>query len=194
MTQTHYFELRAIPQIDLTEVQVMNQFMQTLHNILIYYRGEIGISFPCYTQKQHKTLGGIIRFFGKQEPISLLYDELQYQSPIRDYGIIFDVKPVPEEKKGYLYLRRIRVKGKSNLRRSKKRLLAQGKWTSAVEEKMVEKWGSVNLSYPHCHLKSSSTGQPFILWIKQERCDNARLGEFNSYGIGSIDISTVPHF
>lgn len=168
--------------------------MQSLHNILIYYHGEIGISFPCYTQKQNKTLGGIIRFFGKQEQLSSLYDDLQYQSSIRDYGIIFDVKPVPQDKKGYLCLRRIRVKGKSNLRRAKKRLLAQGKWVPGVEEKMIEKWGNVNLNYPHCHLKSSSNGQPFILWIKQEKCDSVRLGKFSSYGIGNGNISTVPHF
>lgn len=191
--QTHYFELRAIPQLELSEVQVMNQFMQSLHKILIYHDGAIGISFPRYTNKQTKTLGGIIRFFGEKEQLDLLRADLENDLVISDYGIIFDIKLIPEKVQGYACLSRVRQKGKSDLRRSEKRLMKQGKWNQKVKENMIEKWGNTHLNYPHCHLNSTSTKQSFILWIKrEEKHQNDQDGKFNSYGLSNK--RTIPIF
>ncbi|MCO6548479.1 MAG: type I-F CRISPR-associated endoribonuclease Cas6/Csy4, partial [Gilliamella sp.] len=51
---SHYLELRAISQIEITEVDVINQIMQSLHQILVNQQGNIAISFPCYNV--HRTL------------------------------------------------------------------------------------------------------------------------------------------
>lgn len=190
--QTHYFELRAIPQIELTEVMVINQLMQGLHQVLINHQGKIGICFPNYTQNQRKTLGGIIRLFGQESELITVKNELSKLTIINDYAVIFDVKTVPKVVHGYLSVSRVRTKGQSALRRAEKRLSQQGKWSSEVQNKMITKWGNINLNYPHCHLTSSSTGQRFILWIKQQQRAIPKEGVFNCYGMSQS--ATVPSF
>lgn len=187
---THYFELRAIPQIEIAEVQVINQVMQKLHQVLVNFQGNIGISFPCYNVR--RTLGGIIRIFGTETQLQEFKSTLQQQAAIADYVLILPITAIPAEVKGYLRLIRVNPKGQSALRRAEKRLTAQGKWSSDVQQKMIEKWGSVNLTYPHLHFYSQSTEQRFILWIKQEKSSTAVEGVFNSYGLSKT--ATVPDF
>ena len=47
MDQTHYLELRAIPQADITQSQVLSHLMQTLHQCLPAYAGRIGAAFAA---------------------------------------------------------------------------------------------------------------------------------------------------
>lgn len=187
---THYFELRAIPQIEITEVQVINQVMQKLHHVLVNFQGNIGISFPCYNVR--RTLGGIIRIFGTETQLQEFKSALQQQAAIADYVLILPIIAIPADVKGYLRLNRVNPKGQSALRRAEKRLTAQGKWSSDVQQKMIEKWGSINLTYPHLHIDSQSTGQRFIMWLKQESVAEPVEGTFNSYGLSKI--ATVPDF
>lgn len=189
---THYFELHAIPQVEITDTEVMNQLMQSLHQLLPQYQGQIALSFPRYIQKQYKTLGNVIRLFGDEKQLLALKKQLSNQSTINDYAIIAEMQPIPETITHYLRVSRVRQKGQSALRRAEKRLTAQGKWSNDVQQRMIEKWGSVELKYPHCHLNSSSTGQRFILWVKQEQCDIPQSGNFNNYGMSQV--ATVPDF
>ncbi|MCX8670169.1 type I-F CRISPR-associated endoribonuclease Cas6/Csy4 [Gilliamella sp. B2865] len=185
---THYFELRAIPQLEITETEVINQVMQSLHQVLVNYQGNIAVSFPCYNV--HRTLGGIIRLFGDE--VQLQQFKTALQTVVSDYTIALPITPVPTNIKGYLRLIRVNPKGQSALRRAEKRLTAQGKWSDEVKNKMIEKWGSVQLNYPHLHFISKSTGQNFIMWIKQEKCTTPVQGIFNSYGLSKI--ATIPDF
>jgi CRISPR-associated endonuclease Csy4 len=187
---SHYLELRAISQIEITEVDVMNQVMQSLHQILVNHQGNIAISFPCYNV--HRTLGGVVRLFGAEQELQNLKADIQQKSSISDYALPMSIEAIPDTIKGYLRLIRIHPKGQSALRRAEKRLTAQGKWSAEVKQKMIEKWGSVNLQYPHIHFASKSTGQKFILWLKQEKCLKPVSGTFNSYGLSQT--ATVPDF
>lgn len=192
---THYFELRAIPQLELSEVDVMNHLMQHLHHSLAKFQGQIGICFPRYT-KQGCTLGGIIRLFGTAEKLSALKQALNQQYTVTDYAILLDIKPIPSfqenKTKRNLLVSRVRTKGMSALRRAENRLIKQGVWNDNVRQNMIKKWGESWLNYPHCHLKSGSNGQNFILWINQRSVANQQLGEFNSYGMSQT--TTVPDF
>lgn len=49
MSQSHYLELRAIPQPELTQSQVLSHLMQALHQYLPAYAGRIGAAFPAPT-------------------------------------------------------------------------------------------------------------------------------------------------
>ncbi|OCG07840.1 type I-F CRISPR-associated endoribonuclease Cas6/Csy4 [Gilliamella sp. wkB178] len=187
---THYFELRAIPQIEITEVDVMNQLMQSLHQVLVNHQGNIGVSFPCYNL--HRTLGGIIRLFGSEAELNKLLADLKQKSTVTDYALALPITLIPTSVTGYLRLIRVNPKGQSALRRAEKRLTAQGKWSDEVKNKMIAKWGSVNLAYPHLHFSSKSTGQQFIMWLKQEHCTESVSGTFNSYGLSQT--ATVPNF
>lgn len=187
---THYFELRAIPQLEITETEVINQVMQSLHQVLVNHQGNIAVSFPCYNV--HRTLGGIIRLFGDEAQLQQFRTALLQQTVINDYTLALPIASVPTSVKGYLRLIRVNPKGQSALRRAEKRLTAQGKWSAEVKSKMVEKWGSVHLNYPHLHFASKSTGQHFIMWLKQQKCATAVEGTFNSYGLSKT--ATVPDF
>ena len=185
---THYFELRAIPQLEITETEVINQVMQSLHQVLVNHQGNIAVSFPCYNV--HRTLGGIIRIFGDETHLQPFKAALQ--AVVSDYIIALPTTPIPTSVKGYLRLIRVNPKGQSALRRAEKRLTVQGKWSTEVKNKMLEKWGSVHLNYPHLHFASKSTGQRFIMWLKQQKCATAVEGTFNSYGLSKT--ATVPDF
>ncbi|MDF7667798.1 type I-F CRISPR-associated endoribonuclease Cas6/Csy4 [Orbaceae bacterium ESL0727] len=189
---THYFELRAIPQLEIDENDVMNQTMQSLHHLLVNQQGNIALSFPCYALHQHRSFGGIIRLLGSEMALQKIRNEISNNSTITDYMLMLPIASVPDTIKGHTRFIRVNPKGQSALRRAEKRLTAQGKWSDEVKNRMIEKWGSVHLDYPHFHLKSKSTGQSFILWIKQAHCTKSTEGKFNSYGLSQT--ATVPNF
>ena len=187
---SHYFELRAIPQLEITETEVINQIMQSLHEVLVNYQGNIAVSFPLYNVK--KTLGGVIRIFGHESILQQFIGDLQKRSIINNYSLFFPISKIPSRIKGHIRLIRVCPKGKRHLVRAEKRLTAQGKWSEEVKRNITEKWGCIQLNYPHIHFESKSTGQKFIMWLKQQKCKTAIQGEFNSYGLSKT--ATVPDF
>lgn len=188
---THYLELRAIAQIEIKQVDVINQIMQSLHQIFVTTRGNIGISFPAYSANQRIGLGGVIRLFGSEQELQKVEETINLSS-ISDYVWMQAIMPLPSNVSSYLHLSRVRQKGQSDLRRAEKRLTAQDKWSQQVKNSMIEKWGSVILTYPHVQLTSKSTGQQFMLWIKQQKCKQQVEGTFNAYGLSQT--ATVPDF
>lgn len=187
MNQTHYLELRAIPQADITQSQVLSHLMQTLHQCLPAYAGRIGAAFPGYGQA--RTLGGIIRLIGNQADCQNLYQQLQ-QLGINDYALLYPVTAIPQGIHQHVRYSRIHHKGDSALRRAERRLTTQGKWQPEIAQRMQDKWQTPKL--PHVHMNSSSTQQQFILWIKQHTHTHARDGLFSAYGLSQQ--ATVPQF
>jgi CRISPR-associated endonuclease Csy4 len=190
---SHYLELRAIPQIDITEVDVINQVMQSLHQILVNYQGNIGVSFPFYNV--YGTLGGVIRLFGTEDELLMVEADIQQRSSIDDCVLLMPISKVPFTGK-YLRLKRVQGKNQHTLRRTLKRtqarLSAQGKWSEEIKQEIIKKWSCFHLQYPHLHMYSKSSGQKFILWIKQDKCSEPASGIFNSYGLSKT--ATVPDF
>lgn len=185
---THYIELKLIPQTELTQSQVMSFVMQGIHQVLPDYKGQVGISFPYYSQAS--TLGGVVRLFGSEVECCQLLQDLQ-RSELQNYVLISSVDKIPNEITQYACFNREQTKGESSIRRSKKRLELQGKWSPQVEDSMRLKW-LTPLSLPHVHLKSSSTKQRFVLFIKQNKTAQFKEGSFNAYGLSAE--ATVPLF
>ena len=187
MNQTHYLELRAIPQADITQSQVLSHLMQTLHQCLPAYAGRIGAAFPGYGQA--RTLGGIIRLIGNQADCQHLHQQLQ-QLGINDYALLYPVADIPQGIQQHVRYSRIHHKGESALRRAEKRLTAQGKWQPEIAQRMQDKWQAPKL--PHLKLRSASTRQTFTLWIKQQNYTHPQTGLFSAYGLSQE--ATVPQF
>ena len=124
MTQTHYIEIKAIPQVDMLQTEVISFCLQKLHQILPHFEGRIGLAFPAYGND--KSLGGIIRIFGSENDCGFIYFKLQ---ELRDYALISESMPIPEKVRSYRVYQRVQSKGQSALRRAEKRLKAQGKWS-----------------------------------------------------------------
>ena len=186
MTQTHYIEIKAIPQVDMLQTEVISFCLQKLHQILPHFEGRIGLAFPAYGND--KTLGGIIRLFGSENDCDSVYIKLQ---ELRDYALLSEVMPIPEKVRSYRIYQRVQMKGQSAIRRAEKRLTAQGKWSEEVRQNMLQKQ-SIQRIYPHAHLKSSSTKQQFILAIKSVYKAKSVEGSFSAYGLSQA--ATVPHF
>lgn len=186
MTQTHYIEIKAIPQVDMLQTEVISFCLQKLHQILPHFEGRIGLAFPAYGND--KTLGGIIRLFGSENDCDSVYIKSQ---ELRDYVLFSEVMPIPEKVRSYRIYQRVQMKGQSAIRRAEKRLTAQGKWSEEVRQNMLQKQ-SIQRIYPHAHLKSSSTKQQFILAIKSVYKAKSVEGSFSAYGLSQT--ATVPHF
>ncbi|QEH45289.1 type I-F CRISPR-associated endoribonuclease Cas6/Csy4 [Aggregatibacter actinomycetemcomitans] len=184
--QTHYIEIKAIPQVDMLQTEVISFCLQKLHQILPHFGGRIGLAFPSYGND--KTLGGIIRLFGTENDCGFIHFKLQ---SLRDYALISEVMPIPEKVRSYRIYQRVQPKGQSAIRRAEKRLTAQGKWNEEVLQNMLQKQATQRI-YPHVHLKSSSTKQQFILAIKSVHQTKAVEGVFSAYGLSQT--ATVPHF
>ena len=186
MTQTHYIEIKAIPQVDMLQTEVISFCLQKLHQILPHFEGRIGLAFPAYGND--KTLGGIIRLFGSENECDSVYIKLQ---ELRDYALLSEVMPIPEKVRSYRIYQRVQMKGQSAIRRAEKRLTAQGKWSEEVRQNILQKQSTQRV-YPHVHLKSSSTKQQFILAIKSVYKAKSVEGSFSAYGLSQT--ATVPHF
>ena len=189
MSQSHYIELRAIPQADLIQSQVLSHLMQTLHQYLPAYAGRIGAAFPGYGQA--RTLGGIIRLIGNEADCQALHQQLHASGAINDYALLYPVAAVPSGIQNHVRYSRSHNKGQSALRRAEQRLTTQGKWQAEIAEKMREKWQTPQ-KLPHVHIRSASTRQTFILWIKQHSHTHPQAGLFSAYGLSQE--ATVPQF
>ena len=189
MNQTHYLELRAIPQPELTQSQVLSHLMQALHQHLPAYAGRIGVAFPGYGQA--RTLGGIIRLIGNEADCQALHQQLHASGNISDYALLYAVAKVPQGIQSHARYSRSHHKGPSALRRAEQRLSAQGKWQAEIADKMRAKWQTPP-KLPHLQLRSASTKQTFTLWIQQQNHTHPKPGLFSAYGLSQE--ATVPQF
>lgn len=186
---THYFELKAIPQAEMTQNEIMSLLFEGIHRQLPPFKGRVGIGFPGYGRD--RSVGGIIRLFGNEEDITALNQMLHSQSEMTDYALMTVTKPIPSKVLGHYQFRRLRRKGMSDLRRAKARLTQQGKWNEEVSERMIAHFDRP-MTEPFLRIQSQSTGQKFSLWIKRRRINESDEGVFSHYGLSHT--RTIPNF
>ncbi|MDO5054748.1 type I-F CRISPR-associated endoribonuclease Cas6/Csy4 [Pasteurella oralis] len=184
---SHYIELKAIPQMDMLQSEVVGHCMQILHKFLPHFEGRMGVAFPAYGLG--RTLGGILRVFGNQSDCDQLYLQL-LQAGLQDYALISEVKKTPSAIE-YRCYSRARRKGQSAISRTEKFLKSIDKWHEGIREEMQQRQQNTPY-FPHVHLKSASTNQRFILAIKANKTSQPYIAQFSSYGLSSK--ATVPHF
>lgn len=185
----HYFDLKALPDAELVQSAVVAQLLQMLHGFLPEYEGELGLDFPGYGQQ--RTLGGIIRVLGPEAGVSRLVQQLQDHRDCRDYGLLGEVKAIPDSTR-FVANRRHHVKGNSRMQRHKKRHEQRGTWTPELALILAAAYTKPS-RLPFIQLHSGSTGQQFLLFVDRRVKPVAKPGKFNSYGL-SLDGSTVPAF
>ncbi len=198
--QTHYFELKDIPQEDRTQSQVMGDMMQILHRHLPVYNNskhqdnQIALSFPAY--RRHGTLGGIIRVHGGKKHLFALHDSL---TPLTGYALVGSVLETPVNIKGYATFSRKQYKGAAAARRMKARYTRRKDkaWTSELASAIVKKYSSHDF-LPFVEIKSASTGQTMRLYIEKKEVTKKVCGFFTGYGLSKptkdTPLATVPIF
>lgn len=188
-----YFDIKALPNPEIIQSAVVAHLMQNLHVILPEHKGRLGLSFPAYGQQN--TMGGIIRVLGSGSDVSEFHQKLQRMPDVVDYGLLSEVNEIPLISQ-YACFTRLHAKGNSRFKRLKKRYQVNGTWTDELEQTVLAKY-SVPIHGPHLNLRSSSTGQNFLLFVRKKVVNNSISGIFNSYGLGnssSSKIATVPWF
>ncbi|MGB0360079.1 MAG: type I-F CRISPR-associated endoribonuclease Cas6/Csy4 [Endozoicomonas sp.] len=185
-----YFELKALPNPEIIQSEVVAELMQALHKILPSCDGRIGLDFLAYGQQ--RTLGGIIRILGKMQDVKAIYRTLDNHPLIRDYALLTPVESIPATVSKYACYQRRHARGNSRFRRLKKRHLNNGSWTEELEQTLLQKL-STPLYLPHVKLKSDSTNQQFLLFVERKTSSTAKTGSFNGYGLGLVG-TTVPVF
>ena len=184
-----YFDLEAIPNPQIAQVDVVAQLMQQTHALLPQYLGRVGLSFPEY--RAQKTLGKTIRFFDNDKDLRHLQSSIAANPKFSNYCVVGEVQHTPEEPEAYACFARVQPKGNSKLQRLKKRHQARGTWTDELEQEIQSKY-SANLKLPHVNLRSMSNGQKFILFVQKEKKPLPVKGLFSSYGLSNT--ATVPWF
>ncbi len=186
-----FFDIKAIPNPEIIQVDIVAALMQKLHLILPEFDGRIAIDFPAYGQGG--TLGGIIRLLGKRQDIEELHLQVSGLNLFNDYALIEDVNDIPVNVKKFVRNKRYHTGGgNSRLKRLEKRHKQRGTWTPELAKASQEHYDK-NIRMPHLNLKSLSTKQTFKLFILSSNADENIKGFFNSYGL-SIDNATIPNF
>ena len=187
---SHYFDIKAIPQADMLQSEVVALVIQGLHGELPPFAGGIGLAFPGYGQR--RTLGGIVRVLGALGDLENLHATLGAGELI-DYALIGAVTAIPSAVKGHLCFARKHIKGASDSRRAEKRLAAQGVPAAEIARRLQEKARNASRNHvPHVHLESHSTGQKMVLCVTRHRKQKAQIGPFSGYGLSRT--ATVPDF
>ncbi len=198
--QTHYVDLKAIPQEDRTPPQIMSDMMQVLHRHLPIYNNSdseedhIAVSFPAY--RRRGTLGSIIRLHGGKEHLFAVHDSL---TSLSGYALVGSVLETPVHIKGYATFSRKQYKGAAAARRMKARYARRKDkaWTHELANAIVKKYSSHDF-LPFVQIKSASTGQIMRLYIHRQHATENVCGFFTGYGLSkpvkNTPLATVPLF
>lgn len=186
-----YIEIRLLPDFELDASFLLNSLCSKLHAVLgKSSAGKIGLSFPEFSL-QPRQLGQKLRLHGQADDLQQLM-ALNWLHGLRDYCHCSDISAVPANAR-QCYFARVQQKSAEN----KRRRSVQKGWLTADEAiQQIPETAKDRLHLPYLHLKSRTTQQQVMIFIKQGPvADTKSDGTFNSYGLSrSAEKVTVPWF
>ena len=189
---THYIDITLLPDPEFSHAHLLGALVTKLHRTLVQRgAGDIGMSFPRHvsTPLSKRTLGAILRLHGTQLALDELM-ALQWLKGMRDHVELAPLTAAPPEAPHRLVLRRQFKTSAERLRR--RRMQRKGETAEQATAAIPD---SVERSpeLPYAQLRSSSTGQPFCLFIAHgPSLVTALTGRFNTYGLGPH--ASIPWF
>jgi len=195
----HYIEIGLLPDPEFANELLMSTLMQKLHSLLIKLRAkDIGLSWPEYVQPpqpnlhEPKRLGQSMRLHGTHASLSVLLqaDGLDGLGGLRDHLQISPVLPAPAH---VTYRSFTRVQAKSNVERMRRRRMKRHNLSAESARECLPEAAAERISEPFVNLRSISTGQSFLLFIRMGPLhDQPHTGNFSNYGLSTH--ATVPWF
>lgn len=182
-----YFDIKILSDPELTCEQVMSVLFTRLHEVLAQERAEdIGISFP--TVFVHG-LGRVLRIHGQRENLDALQSS-DWMKAVKDYCAVTGVSTTPANCK-FRVVRRIQAKGSAE--RIRRRAMKRHKIDEITAKERIPDNVGKKLTLPYVRVFSSSTQQPFRLFIDHgPLLESPVQGKFNAYGLSAN--ATVPWF
>ncbi|MFI3256563.1 MAG: type I-F CRISPR-associated endoribonuclease Cas6/Csy4 [Psittacicella sp.] len=198
-TQTHYLDIKVIPQAEISSNIILSKAFGLLHPYMVEYNHflsdkQLSIGFPKYSDN---SVGEILRVFG---------DKLQLEKLISTFNILnsyiedLEVKITPKNITDYEYFYRERYISNSQINRNIARKNRKNEIYSDEEMKdMIKKYSSKKKA-PFLVINSKSTQQEKIrIYIGSKKSSKGNYGILSSFGLNQkknldLSFSTVPIF
>lgn len=187
----HYIDLSILRDPEFPPDFLRNALMAKLHRALSGSdRSDIGLSFPGYRVDLVKpTLGDVLRLHGSRESLEALQAS-GWLRGMHDHIRASAIAGAPTTGK---FRRASRVQAKSSPERLRRRRMKRTGISYDEAVQAIPDSAAETLRLPYFELRSTSTGQSFRLFVRQE--SNLREpveGTFSPYGLSAT--ATVPAF
>ncbi|KKW68807.1 CRISPR-associated protein Csy4 [Lampropedia cohaerens] len=186
---THYIDIRVLPDPEFAESMLMGALYTKLHRALVQRAaGDIGVSFPHYSRIP-RAIGPVLRLHGSAAALDALMGS-NWLAGMRDHVRLSPMQAAPADAKHCTVQRRQFKTSAERLRR--RRIKRKGETAdqaaAAIPDDIERK-----PDLPFVHIRSSSTGQSFQLFVKVSAPTSQAVGgTFNTYGLSAT--ATVPWF
>lgn len=185
----HFVDIVVVSDPDFPVNQLLSVVFSKLHRALVAHATtEIGVSFPGANERAPH-LGSRVRLHGSLQALVALMTH-DWLKGVRDHIEITLPLPVPANAK-HCTVRRMQVK--SSPERSRRRLVRKKGVSEQEAMVRIPDEAAQVCELPYLHLRSTSTGQNFRLFIAHGPAQPiAVTGSFNAYGLSQS--ATVPCF
>lgn len=183
----HYVDIHLLPDPEFPAPILMNALYAKLHRVLVQLQSRgVGVSFPDI---QTRSLGRRLRLHGSSSECERLMTQ-DWLKGMHDHVEITKIQPVPEQT-GHCRVQRVQAKSSAErLRRRYKKRHPETLDSTLAE--LIPDEVERKLALPYLRLKSSSSGQGFLLFLHQTEVSERISGDFNAYGLS--DSATLPWF
>ena len=185
----HYIDITLLPDPEFSHAHLLGALMTKLHRALVQLKAsEIGVSFPQHVNAplSKRTLGPVLRLHGQQAALTKLMEQ-GWLKGMRDHVQLSELAQVPSGAPHRLVQRR---QFKTNADRLRRRRMTRKGETAEQAAAAIPDTVERKPNLPFAQLRSSSTGQPFCLFVEHGVLQpDAVVGSFNTYGLsqgGSI--------
>lgn len=184
----YYLEIQLQPDPDFVPDMLMNALFSKLHKALVENpQLTVAVSFPEYSLSP-RGLGSCLRLHGKQQDLESLQGTT-WLTGMRDHTAYQGIQAAPSNAKQVLVKR---VQSKSNIERLVRRYAKHKNISEEEARSHYQQAEPKKLRLPFITLNSQSSGQRFLLFIKQSQQEKSQVGEFNRYGLSQT--ATIPWF
>lgn len=191
---THYLDITLLPDPEFSASHLRGALVAKLHRALVQTgASDIGISFPKHVNAPvtQRTLGDVLRLHATAAALEQLMQQ-RWLHGMRDHVTLTDIAPVPPDA---LHCQVERRQFKTNVERLRRRRMQRKGETAEQAAAAIPDTVERRPDLPYVQLRSSSTGQPFCLFIHHGTPGtepSAGSASFNTYGLSTG--ATVPWF
>ncbi len=177
---THYIDITLLPDPEFSHAHLLGALVSKLHRVLVQLKSaDIGISFPRYSLLP-RSLGEVLRLHSTEASLQRLM-ELPWLQGMRDHVQLTALSQAPLDAPRWQVQRRQFKTNADRLRRRRMRRKGETREQAAAAiPDNVER----SPKLPFVQLHSTSTNQPFSLFIDQGPAQsNETQDRFNTYGL-----------
>ena len=186
---THYLDLTLLPDPEFSHAHLLGALVSKLHRALVQLRADdIGVSFPGHSLRP-RTLGSVLRLHGPEAALAGLMAS-DWLRGMRDHLRQGAIAPAPADAQHRVVQRR---QFKTSAERLRRRRMQRKGETADQAATAIPASVERQPTLPFVHLRSTSSGQPFALFVAHgPLAATPTPGTFNTYGLSQG--ATVPWF